>query len=187
LAESHATFAFLLETRIATDRAGWERGLRAIRLGKGPQSWSVSTSAMGGLVTFLVNGRFHVLESHDGLLERSPTDRQRARAFAVTAVARPRRWSQERHAMPGLFPDERNRPGAALAFAQAETFHPGDLAWLPMPWRVWSFAGWNWQPRLTRSAALPDLVRQNDDLRRAFQRAGAPIDDSATLRQLILH
>ncbi len=187
LLESHATFALLLETRIALDRANWERALRTIRLGKGPQSWAASTSAMGGIVTLLVNGRFHVLESHAGLLERSPTDRQRARAFAVTAVAKPRAWSQERHAMPGLYPDTRNRPGSSLAFAQAETFHPGDLNWLPAPWRVWSMAGWNWQPRLTRSTSLPDLLRQDDRLRQTFQRVGAPVDDPASLRKLIQH
>ena len=64
---------------------------------------------------------------------------------------------------PGIF----NRPVNPVAYAQAETFNGMDghtiLPWKysPVPWRVWTTYGWQWQPRLTHGAFFPALA---DDL-----------------------
>lgn len=126
-----------------------------------------------------------VLETHDGLVERKPTREQRAYRFAVTAAARIRPQDSQR-LLPGIFGEGANAGADALAFSQAETYHMADDGANPRPhWRLWSFAGWHWQPRLTLSRALPDVLDRDPRVHPWFQDAGVNPDDPLDL--LIQH
>lgn len=173
----------LLQKRISEDRAGWNDKLRRIVLGRGRQAWSRQTSRMGMVVALRIQGRFMLLDTHDGLVERKPTRLQRNDRFALTACAR-----MERHArlLPGVFASTMHAGSDALAFAQAETYHMADHGQNPRPaWRLWSPAGWHWQPRLTWGRALPEVLQGDSQVNRWFRHAGVLHYDN--LDDIILH
>lgn len=187
-AERFLAFASLVENRIREDRAGWERTLSRIVIGRGAAEWDAATSEMGLRVAYELRGKFHVLETQKGFLERKPTRAQRNYAFAVTAVARLRSDVESPFVLSRVFNRRAERGSDATAFAQAETYHPADEGQiLPPQWRVWSFAGWQWEPRLTLARAMPKLVQSDDRVAEVMQLSGSPTNDPIAMQTLIKH
>ncbi len=182
------TIAYLLEQRIKTDRQGWDGTLSRIHYGRGSDVWARWTSAMGALVAFDIRGRFIVLDTHDGFMEKKPKRQERNYAFAVTAIARHPEGLSEPRVFSGLNRRPFNRTGSAMAIAQAETFHLADEGQqIPFHWRVWSTCGWQWQPRLTFARALPKLLERDRALADWFDDIGSPNYDPRALEDLTQH
>jgi hypothetical protein len=57
----------------------------------------------------------------------------------------------------------------------------------PRGWRTGTVGGWNWQPRLSLSDALPKALQLNPDLQDALEKAGITTTDEPTLAPINLH
>ena len=57
----------------------------------------------------------------------------------------------------------------------------------PRGWRTGTVGGWNWQPRLSLSDALPKALQLNPDLQDALEKAGITTSDEASLAPINLH
>jgi hypothetical protein len=120
----------------------------------------------------------------------------RHRYFTLSAAAKSTDVVAPRPFLAKLM-DAQVRP--LVATAQSETFNwmeyhgsygAGDRydhRMPPRPWRLSTAGGWNWQPRLAFSDALPATLANNPEFRGFFGEGGVTSYDAGAIDSIIMH
>ena len=179
----------LLQARVLKDRMGWSPHLRKIFLGGALPTWlATATVTAEGQAAML---KHYILATHSiasevGGLSAHVTDQDRLKYFTVLAVAHTG-YRPPQLTMSSLF---NQRVPGIVAYAQAETFNGNEanpICFSPLPWRLWSKSGWNWQPRLSTCDGLTNALRYDPDFVGYLNRGGLRVNSSSDLRAINLH
>jgi hypothetical protein len=148
--------------------------------GDGEGEWD-NLKHIGMVLGWLLNGmNHHVLETQSGPLEMAPDSLDDWKKFSVVATAMSEEVSENYRVAPGIFEWAYSPQDVMIAYAQAETYNgPSEtLSKVPglgfitdmLPFRVWSFWGWQWQPRLTIGDQLQNALQDDQDMQDMWER-----------------
>ncbi len=145
-----------------------------VQLGKAEDEWK-KLEVVGYVLGLMLNGMNHyTLSTQTGPFEQAPSSLEDWEKFSLVATALSENISDKTRIAPGIFthafaPDDVN-----IAYAQAETYNgPSEaLAKIPglgaitnlMPFRVWTFFGFEWQPRLTVGDQVKSALENDSNM-----------------------
>ena len=122
----------------------------------------------------------YTLSTQAGPFEKAPSSLEDWEKFSVVATALSEHISEKQRIASGMFkyafaPDDVN-----IAYAQAETYNgPSEaLSKIPglgaianfIPFRVWTFFGFEWQPRLTLGDQVKKALESDSDMANIWAR-----------------
>lgn len=151
-----------------------------IAVGKGEDEWD-KLYHIGMLLSWLIHSPQHyVLTTQLGPFEQPPTSLEDWEDFTVIATAMSENISEDYRVAPGLFDWAYSPDDVMVSYAQAETYNaPSEVASeIPLlsfvadlyPFRVWTFLGWEWQPRLTMGDQLRTALEGDSEMRDMWER-----------------
>ncbi len=151
-------------------------------IGKAKIFWMVTSAVSLAAFAGIYHDDFHI-PAHQRFWETHPGSLDDKQYYSVIAIAQ-YPDIRDRFLAPGFFKYAINDTGHVTAAAQAETFN-----WYSetensilmstvrfnvtvLPYRVWSTAGWQWQPRLTEIDQLDHTRRSNPAINNMFDAMG---------------
>jgi hypothetical protein len=151
-----------------------------IAVGKGEDEWE-KLYHVGMVLGWLLNGMSHyVLTTQTAMFEQPPNTLEEWQDFSVIATAMSENVSEDYRVAPGLFDWAYSPDDVMIAYAQAETYNaPSEvMSKVPVlgvladifPFRVWTFLGWEWQPRLALGDQLRTALENDNEMRDMWER-----------------
>ncbi|MFG0317910.1 MAG: pilus assembly protein TadG-related protein [Planctomycetota bacterium JB042] len=206
LVDALLTYIMVANFRLPDDKKDFpqDNKFSIISVGKAKSEWNSSTGGMfsaTALMHAILGTKPHVLQTHNVLEFGLPTgnsasDLNKRKHFSVVATVEGKGPAKS----PGLLGtplaatkifDQYFAPkNKLMAYSQAEVHHPADgtpLGFIPLPFRMFSLGGWQWQPRLTEADQLRNALTVDKELQKWFKNISVKQNNYNSLQHISLH
>lgn len=206
LVDAMLSYIMIANFRLPDDKKDFPKkhSFSVISVGKANSEWNKATGGMFS-TTALMHGilgtKPHVLQTHNVLEFGMPTgtsvsDINKRKHFSVVATVTGKGPAKS----PGLFGtplaateifDKTFAPNNALmTYAQAEVHHPVDgtpLGLIPLPFRMFSLGGWQWQPRLSQGDQVENMLKQDKEAQKLWKKISVKQANYQNVKHMALH
>lgn len=185
-----------------TDAKGFPQfgKFHVIKVGKATKEWNAAIAAAGPLAALAFGPKHYVLVTQQGPIEQgmppgeTPQARKKRRPFSVVATVTGKGPKKSIFgtalAASGIYDQPFAPKNRLVTYAQAEVFHPIDGVFqgqLPLPFRLWTTWGWQWQPRLALGDQLRRALEIDPKAKKRWQEIGVQPKNYSQLLEAAHH